>query len=157
MFLSMVQQLGSVEEFFDTMFGFIANKTDLFTQPDKTSAMINMFLKKRIDEFKDKYLKASKKMHVVHNEYVLLLCEASEFERDMRTILLPGLLEHQQAVQEDATDRWKMILQDIYRCTWVESCFFCLLSALARLPPGLCLYDLCFRLVLLSLRLNIGL
>jgi len=72
---------------------------------------------KRIDEFKDKYLKASKKMHVVHNEYVLLLCEASEFERDMRTILLPGLLEHQQAVQEDATDRWKMILQDIYRCT----------------------------------------
>ena len=34
------------------MFGFIANKTDLFTQPDKTSAMINMFLKKRIDEFK---------------------------------------------------------------------------------------------------------
>ena len=52
MFLSMVQQLGSVEEFFDTMFGFIANKTDLFTQPDKTSAMINMFLKKRIDEFK---------------------------------------------------------------------------------------------------------
>lgn len=72
---------------------------------------------KRIDELKDKYLKASKKMHVVHNEYVLLLCEASEFERDMRTILLPGLLEHQQAVQEDATDRWKMILQDIYRCT----------------------------------------
>ena len=29
-----------------------------------------------------------------------MLCEASEFERDMRTILLPGLLEHQQAVQE---------------------------------------------------------
>ena len=48
---------------------------------------------------------------MVHNEYVLLLCEAAEFERDMRTILLPGLLEHQQAVQEDATDRWKMVLQ----------------------------------------------
>ena len=32
-----------------------------------------------------------------------------------RTILLPGLLEHQQAVQEDATDKWKMVLQDIYR------------------------------------------
>ena len=47
----------------------------------------------------------------MHNEYVLLLCEAAEFERDMRTILLPGLLEHQQAVQEDATDRWKMVLQ----------------------------------------------
>lgn len=54
-------------------------------------------------------------------EYVLLLCEAAEFERDMRTILLPGLLEHQQAVQEDATDKWKMILQDIYRCTNMSS------------------------------------
>jgi len=72
---------------------------------------------KRVDEFKDRYLKSCKKLHIVHNEYVLLLCEAAEFERDMRTILLPGLLEHQQAVQEDATDKWKMILQDIYRCT----------------------------------------
>jgi len=76
---------------------------------------------KRIEEFKDRYSKACKKLHVVHNEYVLLLCEAAEFERDMRTILLPGLLEHQQAVQEDATDRWKMILQDIYRCTNMAS------------------------------------
>jgi len=76
---------------------------------------------KRIDEFKDRYLKACKKLHVIHNEYVLLLCEAAEFERDMRTILLPGLLEHQQAVQEDATDRWKMILQDVYRCTNMAS------------------------------------
>ena len=92
---------------------------------------------KRIEEFKDRYLKvyreygyfyiclmfwlnvsifqACKKMHNVHNEYILLLCEAAEFERDMRTILLPGLLEHQQAIHEDSTDRWKMILQDIYR------------------------------------------
>jgi len=76
---------------------------------------------KRIDEFKDRYLKACKKMHNVHNEYILLLCEAAEFERDMRTILLPGLLEHQQSVHEDAIDRWKMILQDIYRCTNMAS------------------------------------
>jgi len=72
---------------------------------------------KRTDEYKDRYVKASRKLHLVHNEYVLLLCEAAEFERDMRTILLPGLLEHQQAVQEDATDRWKMILQEVSRCT----------------------------------------
>jgi len=72
---------------------------------------------KRTDEYKDKLLKASKRLHLVHNEYVLLLCEAAEFERDMRTILLPGLLEHQQAVQEDAADRWKMLLQDVSRCT----------------------------------------
>lgn len=72
---------------------------------------------KRTDEYKDRYVKASRKLHLVHNEYVLLLCEAAEFERDMRTILLPGLLEHQQAVQEDAADRWKMVLQDVSRCT----------------------------------------
>merc|ERR1711936_1215658 len=76
---------------------------------------------KRMEEFKDRYLKACKKMRNVHNEYILLLCEASEFERDMRTILLPGLLEHQQAIHEDSTDRWKMILQDIYRCTNMAS------------------------------------
>lgn len=79
---------------------------------------------KRIDEFKDRYMKACKKLHIVHNDYVLLLCEASEFERDMRTILLPGLLEHQQAVQEDNTDKWKMILQDIHRCTNMASSKF---------------------------------
>jgi len=76
---------------------------------------------KRVDEFKDRYQKSCKKLHVVHNDYVMLLCEAAEFERDMRTILLPGLLEHQQAVQEDATDKWKMVLQDIYRCTNMSS------------------------------------
>merc|ERR1712098_500118 len=32
-----------------------------------------------------------------------------------------GLLEHQQSVHEDAIDRWKMILQDIYRCTNMAS------------------------------------
>ena len=70
---------------------------------------------KRVDEFKDRYQKSCKKLHVIHNvrhstrcyvcmvnstssrlvpcivssifssfqEYVLLLCEAAEFERDM--------------------------------------------------------------------------
>ena len=55
---------------------------------------------KRLDDCRERYQKACRKLHHTHNEYVLLLCEASEFERDMRTILLPGLLEHQQAVQE---------------------------------------------------------
>ena len=50
-----------------------------------------------------------------------MLCEAAEFERDMRTILLPGLLEHQQAIHEDSTDRWKMILQDIYHQVQIET------------------------------------
>lgn len=32
-----------------------------------------------------------RKLHQTHNEYVLLISEAAEFERDMRTILLPGV------------------------------------------------------------------
>jgi len=79
---------------------------------------------KRTDEYKDKLVKASRKLHLVHNDYVLLLCEAAEFERDMRTILLPGLLEHQQAVQEDQTDRWKIVMQEISRCTNMASAKF---------------------------------
>ena len=54
-----------------------------------------------------------RKLHLTHNDYVLLLCEASEFERDMRTILLPGLLEHQQAIQEDMIEKWKIVLQEV--------------------------------------------
>ena len=40
----------------------------------------------------------------------------SEFERDLRTILLPGLLEYQQAIQEDMIDKWKLILRDAIDC-----------------------------------------
>lgn len=72
---------------------------------------------KRYEDAKDRYHKTCKKLHLTHNEYVMLLCEASEFERDMRTILLPGLLEHQQAIQEDMIEKWKIILQDIQRCS----------------------------------------
>ena len=68
-------------------------------------------LGKRLEDCRERYQKSCRKLHLTHNEYVLLLCEASEFERDMRTILLPGLLEHQQAVQEDMIDKWKLILQ----------------------------------------------
>ena len=64
---------------------------------------------KRLDDCRERYQKACRKLHHTHNEYVLLLCEASEFERDMRTILLPGLLEHQQAVQEG-------IIYPIFNC-----------------------------------------
>ena len=67
---------------------------------------------KRLDDCKERYQKATRKLHATHNEYILMLCEASEFERDLRTILLPGLLEYQQAVQEDMIDKWKLILKD---------------------------------------------
>ena len=71
---------------------------------------------KRLDDCKERYHKSCRKLHSTHNEYILMLCEASEFERDLRTILLPGLLEYQQAIQEDMIDKWKLILRDAIDC-----------------------------------------
>ncbi|XP_060523708.1 tyrosine-protein kinase Fer isoform X2 [Cylas formicarius] len=68
---------------------------------------------RKLDEVRDKYQKACRKLHLTHNEYVLLLTEATEFERDYRTVLLPGLLEYQQSLQESYTHTWKQIYQDI--------------------------------------------
>lgn len=66
-----------------------------------------------MDEVRDKYQKACRKLHLTHNEYVLLLCEAVEFEKDFRTVLLPGLLEYQQSLQEAFICAWKQILVDV--------------------------------------------
>lgn len=61
---------------------------------------------RKLDDVRDKYQKACRKLHLAHNEYVLLISEASEMEIDFRTILLPGLLEHQQSIQEDFIIIW---------------------------------------------------
>ena len=53
-------------------------------------------------------MKACRRLHNAHNEYVLLLLEASQYERDFRTVLLPALLEYQQLVQEDMVERWSV-------------------------------------------------
>lgn len=68
---------------------------------------------RKLDDVADKYKKACRKLHLAHNEYVLLITEASEVEKDFRTILLPGLLEHQQTLQEGFILQWKNILLDI--------------------------------------------
>nr|XP_023012456.1 tyrosine-protein kinase Fer isoform X2 [Leptinotarsa decemlineata] len=68
---------------------------------------------RKLDDVRDKYQKACRKLHLTHNEYVLLLCEAVEFEKDFRTVLLPGLLEHQQSLQEAYISTWKQILNDV--------------------------------------------
>lgn len=61
---------------------------------------------RKLDDVCDKYQKACRKLHLSHNEYVLLISEATEIETDFRTILLPGLLEHQQSLQEDFVTIW---------------------------------------------------
>ncbi|XP_067617597.1 tyrosine-protein kinase Fer isoform X2 [Eurosta solidaginis] len=67
---------------------------------------------RKLDDVRDKYQKACRKLHLTHNEYVLSITEAIEVEKDFRTVLLPGLLEHQQSVQESFILLWKNILQE---------------------------------------------
>ncbi|KFB41323.1 AGAP003651-PA-like protein [Anopheles sinensis] len=68
---------------------------------------------RKLDDVIDKYQKACRKLHQAHNEYVLAITEAVEVERDFRTILLPGLLEHQQSLQEGFIQAWSNLLQEI--------------------------------------------
>lgn len=68
---------------------------------------------RKLEDVSAKYQNACRKLHLTHNEYVLLLSEASEFERDFRTVLLPGLLECQQALQEGFISSWRSVLQEL--------------------------------------------
>ncbi|XP_037077411.1 tyrosine-protein kinase Fer-like isoform X3 [Pollicipes pollicipes] len=72
---------------------------------------------RKLDEVKDRYVKACRRLHNAHNEYVLLLLEASQYERDFRTVLLPALLEYQQLVQEDMVERWCAIMRSAAELT----------------------------------------
>ena len=46
--------------------------------------------KKSEEVVKEKFQRAVKKLHIAHNDYVLLLLETADYERDFRTVLLPG-------------------------------------------------------------------
>ncbi|XP_044731364.1 tyrosine-protein kinase Fer isoform X2 [Chrysoperla carnea] len=72
---------------------------------------------RKVDDVREKYQKACRKLHLTHNEYVLLICEAAECEKDYRTVLLPDLFEHQQNIQETFVQTWKEILQEIAKYT----------------------------------------
>lgn len=67
---------------------------------------------RKLDDVRDKYQKACRKLHLAHNEYVLIISEAIEVEKDFRTCLLPGLLEHQQSLQESFVHTWRNIIQE---------------------------------------------
>ncbi|CAB0038186.1 unnamed protein product [Trichogramma brassicae] len=70
---------------------------------------------RKLDEVREKYQKACRKLHLTHNEYVLLLCAASECELDLRTCYLPSLLERQQIVHQEFIVSWKNIMQDFVK------------------------------------------
>ncbi|XP_059478852.1 tyrosine-protein kinase Fer isoform X2 [Neocloeon triangulifer] len=75
----------------------------------------------KLAEVMDKYQRACRRLHLIHNEYVLLLNEASNYEKDFRTSLLPGLLELQQNQQETALTTLKRILAEIVKYTNLSS------------------------------------
>ena len=112
---------------------FLAAKSKVEQQQQQSNGVVNP---RRLDEARERYHKCCRKLHLTHNDYVLLLCEASEFERDMRTILLPGLLEHQQAIQEDMVDKWKIILQEVQRCVFqIVSVYLYIIKFMACVEP----------------------
>lgn len=47
--------------------------------------------KKSEEVIKEKFQRAVKRLHIAHNDYVLQLLESADYERDFRTILLPGI------------------------------------------------------------------
>ncbi|KAJ8675221.1 hypothetical protein QAD02_011007 [Eretmocerus hayati] len=70
---------------------------------------------RKLDEVREKYQKACRKLHLTHNEYVLLLGAVTECEHDLRTYYLPSLLQRQQAIHQEFVIAWKGILQDIVK------------------------------------------
>ncbi|XP_071577485.1 tyrosine-protein kinase Fer isoform X2 [Temnothorax nylanderi] len=72
---------------------------------------------RKLDELREKYQKACRKLHLTHNEYVLLLGAVTECENDLRTCYLPSLLHRQQAIHQEFITSWKGILQDIVKYT----------------------------------------
>ncbi|XP_076175281.1 tyrosine-protein kinase Fer isoform X2 [Ptiloglossa arizonensis] len=70
---------------------------------------------RKLDEVREKYQKACRKLHLTHNEYVLLLGAVTECEYDLRTCYLPSLLHRQQAIHQELITSWKAILQDIVK------------------------------------------
>ncbi|XP_077483362.1 tyrosine-protein kinase Fer isoform X2 [Amblyomma americanum] len=67
---------------------------------------------RKVEEAKERYVKATRKLHQAHNDYILLLNEAMNYEHHLRTTLLPGLLEYQQTVQQEAVDCWQTVVRD---------------------------------------------
>ncbi|XP_020291800.1 tyrosine-protein kinase Fer isoform X1 [Pseudomyrmex gracilis] len=70
---------------------------------------------RKLDEVREKYQKACRKLHLTHNEYVLLLGAVTECEHDLRICYLPSLLHRQQAIHQEFITSWKGILQDIVK------------------------------------------
>ncbi|XP_011550635.3 tyrosine-protein kinase Fer isoform X3 [Plutella xylostella] len=72
---------------------------------------------RKLDETRDKYGKACRRLHRAHNEYVLLLAEATECERALRGAALPALHEQQRRSGEATATSWRGILLEVAQRT----------------------------------------
>ncbi|XP_022207517.2 tyrosine-protein kinase Fer isoform X2 [Nilaparvata lugens] len=70
---------------------------------------------RKLDDVRDKYQRACRKLHLVHNEYVLLLAEAEVYETEFRTVLLPSLLHQHQTILEAFIVSWRSIMREMAR------------------------------------------
>lgn len=71
-------------------------------------------LGRRSDETREKFHRARKRLNIAHADYLLHIHEATEYDRDLRTILLPGLLQIQQNWCEKQIKKWRDILDQIW-------------------------------------------
>ncbi|XP_017297789.1 tyrosine-protein kinase Fer-like [Diaphorina citri] len=68
---------------------------------------------RKLEDVRDKYQRACRRVHLVHNEYVLLVIEAGETQKDFCETLLPSLVQYQQSVMENFATSWQEILSEL--------------------------------------------
>ncbi|XP_047100645.1 tyrosine-protein kinase Fer-like [Schistocerca piceifrons] len=66
---------------------------------------------RKLDEVRDKFQKACRRLHATHNEYVLLLAAAAEAERALRHLLLPAAGRRARAAHLALLPAWRHALR----------------------------------------------
>jgi len=61
---------------------------------------------RKLDDVREKYQRACRRLHLVHNEYVLLIAEAQESEKDFQTVMMPAFMQHHQQELENIIADW---------------------------------------------------
>ncbi|XP_062927103.1 tyrosine-protein kinase Fes/Fps isoform X1 [Mobula hypostoma] len=72
---------------------------------------------KERDKMKDKYVKATMKMHILHNQYVLAVRSAEAHHQQYYQQELPGLLDALQQLHQEMVHILKDILQEYHELT----------------------------------------
>ncbi|XP_050539411.1 tyrosine-protein kinase Fer isoform X2 [Daktulosphaira vitifoliae] len=68
---------------------------------------------RKLDDVREKYQRACRRLHLVHNEYVLLIAEAQESEKDFQTVMMPAFMQHHRQDLENIVADWKNALSEL--------------------------------------------